>query len=599
MTVKDASRPRDRGRRRIGWMISGIILIAAVIGVALFALRPRAAAPGTLPEGWLIATATSGNIAATVGATGNIDPRAEANLRFEANGTVAAILVNPGDRVNEGQPLARIDTTGLQLRLEQAQADLRQAQADLEGLLAGASEQDLAEARARLEQARRQYDQAADSVTPANIAAARAELESAQARLARLSAGPSSDELASANERLQSAQVNLENARVSLSAAKERARADLEIRANALRNAQDTFSRIYWENRELEERLNDDLPRERIDQEAAAQRSVADAETALRTAQLVYDQARQDEQNSLQARQAELTAAQAALDRVLRGAEPEDLASARAAVQRAQASLNQLTGAQRQGELAIQESSIEIAQVNLDRIQAAPSTSALTIREAAVTRAEVALKSAQRDLDLGTLRAPFASTIARVDMRVGEATGTGATISIVDLGSYHVDLPVDELDIAQVQLGQRAQIELDALPGVTLGGSVTNIAPQATRNESGTTTYEVTVTLDDGSVGVRPGMTVVVEIITEEKQSVVLVPRRAVRVEDGQSFVLVPSSSPLPAAPAADTLPGERRPVELGLSNSEFVEIISGLNAGDEILVQDVVSTFTPGGPPR
>ncbi|PDW00818.1 efflux RND transporter periplasmic adaptor subunit [Candidatus Viridilinea mediisalina] len=588
------SRKRPRAGRRWMMIIAGVVLLGILVMVALQALTPREATPGALPDGWLQVEAISGSISASVGATGNIEPLAEANLRFEVSGTIAELLVRPGDEVTAGQPLARIDISALELRIEQAEADLRQAQADLEGLLAGASQAEVAEAQARVEQARRQYSQAAASVTPANIAAARAELESAQARLARLQAGPATADLASAEERVQSARVNLENARVNLSAAKERARNDVETRANALRNAQDEFSRIYWDNRELE-RVRDELPQERLDQEVAAQRNVTDAETALSNAQLAYEQARQDEINSLQAREAELASAQAALDRVVRGSEPEDVANARAAVERAQATLDQLTGNQRRSELATQQSSIEIAQAGLERILADPATSTITAREAAVARAEVALRSAQRDLELGTLRAPFAATIARVNMRVGEPADASASIALVDLSSYHVDLPIDELDIAQVHLGQRAEIEIDALPSAIISGTVTNIAPQATRSDAGTTTYEVTVTLDEDSPGVRAGMTAVVAIITEEKEDVVLVPRRAVRADGGQSYVLVPRATPQANA----TTPGERRPVQLGLSSSEFVEIISGLTAGEAVLMQDVVTTFNPAGPPQ
>ncbi|MFV9504503.1 MAG: efflux RND transporter periplasmic adaptor subunit [Oscillochloridaceae bacterium umkhey_bin13] len=596
------SQKRKRPNRRMLWIIGGIVVAIILIGAAVAVLAPRQAAAGTLPAGWQAVPATSGSIAATVGATGNIEPQAEASLRFETTGTVAEIFVGPGDQVTAGQALARIDTTGLELGLAQAQADLRQAQADLEGLLAGASETEVAEAEARLEQARRQVNQATRSVSQADINAARAELESARARLARLEAGPTTDSLASANERVQAARTNLENSRVALSTAKERARLDLETRANALRNAQDEFSRIYWRNRELENAPGfRELPRANIDQEAAAQRAVNDAEAAMKIAQNGYDQARSDEINSLRAREAELASAEAARDRVLRGSEADELASARAAVQRAQASLDQLTGSRRESELATQQSSIEIAQANLDRLLAPPTSNALAAREASVTRAELAVRNARRNLDLGTLRAPFAATIGRVDMRIGEPSGATAIIAIVDLSSFHVDLPVDELDIAEVELGQAATIELDALPGQVVTGKVTSISPQATRSETGTTTYQVTVTLDAGSNGVRPGMTAVVSIITEEKPDVVLVPRRAVRSEGGQSFVLVPNPNlvPPPAIPGQTSLPGDRRPVTLGISNSQFVEIVSGLNAGEEVLVQDVVSTFNPAGPPR
>ncbi|GAB4423392.1 MAG: efflux RND transporter periplasmic adaptor subunit [Chloroflexi bacterium OHK40] len=600
MAAVATNRKRTRNGRRTAWIVGGVGLLLALIIGAIFTLRPPAAAPGTLPEGWTTARATSGAIAATVSATGNVEPAASAELRFETSGTVREILVRAGDTVEAGQPLARIDATGLQLQVEQARADLRQAQAELESLIAGATEQEIAEARARVEQARSQYAQAQSSVSEADIAAARAELESARARLARLEAGPARDELVSSDERVRTAQANLDQARTSLAAEKERARLDVERSANTLRNAQDEYSRIYWDNRELE-KLPGDLPQERKDQEAAAERAVRDAEAALESARLAYEQARQNEINTLASREAELASAVAARDELLAGTRSEDLASARAEVQRAQAQLDELTGASRANDLAAQAASIEIAQAGLEQLLADPTASALAAREAAVARAEVALKIAERNLAMATLSAPFAATVARVEMQVGEPAD-GATIAMVDLSSFHIDLPVDELDIAQVEPGQRVTIVLDALPGVEVGGTVTGIAPEATRSEQGTTTYEVTVTLDAGSAGVRPGMTAVADIVTEEKADAVLVPRRAVRAEGGRSYVYVPNPNlrPQPAIPGQEAPPpGDRREVTVGLSNSEFVEILSGLSVGDEVLVQDVVSTFNPTGPPQ
>ncbi|NTW97916.1 MAG: efflux RND transporter periplasmic adaptor subunit, partial [Oscillochloris sp.] len=215
--------------------------------------------------------------------------------------------------------------------------------------------------------------------------------------------------------------------------------------------------------------------------------------------------------------------------------------------------------------------------------------------------AEVAVKQAQRSLDLATLTAPFAATISSIEMNIGEPAEGSAIIAIVDLSSFHIDVPIDELDIAQVQPGQRVRISLDALPGAEIGGSVSRIAPQAIRSEQGTTTYAVTVDLDKNSAGVRPGMTAVVAIITSEKSDALLVPRRAVRTEGGASYVLVfdPAGQPkaVISGGAASFEPAStRREVTIGLSNSEVVEVLSGLSVGDEVLVQDVVSTFNPMG---
>lgn len=593
---------RNRNGRRIAMIVGGVLILLVACAGGAYALMPRPQAPGTIPEGWQTVEVTTGTISSTVSATGNIEAAAEAELRFSQTGTIAEILVKPGDAVTAGQALARVDAGGLELKVEEAQAGLRQAQSELEGLLAGASEAEIAEAQARVEQARRQYQQTATNVSQADIAAARADLEKAKANLASLQAGPARDDLAKANTEVQRAEDGLQQARVSLSAAKEKARLDVEAKANALRSAQEAYQRVYWDNRKLEDQLDDfgqELPQANKDQEAQALRNVQGAEAELETARIAYEQAKQDEINTLQTREAELSSAIVARDKLLSGAATSELAAARADVQRAQASLDKLIGANRASDLAAQQSGIEIAQAGLDKLLEDPATAERTSKEIAVAKAEIAVREAQRNLDMATLKAPFAATIARIDMTVGESSESSAIIAIVDLSSFHVDVPVDELDIALVEPGQPVTINLDALPSAEVTGTVTAIAPQATRSEQGTTTYEVTVTLNQGSAGVRPGMTAVVQIITSEKTDVLQVPRRAVRLEGGKSYVLLydPAAVPQAQAGAAGLTvepPSQRREVTIGLSNSEFVEIVSGLSAGDKVLVQDVVSTFNP-----
>ncbi|MBC8076306.1 MAG: efflux RND transporter periplasmic adaptor subunit, partial [Chloroflexales bacterium] len=214
--------------------------------------------------------------------------------------------------------------------------------------------------------------------------------------------------------------------------------------------------------------------------------------------------------------------------------------------------------------------------------------------EAAVAKAEAALKQAQSEVGKATLTAPYAATVARVDMHVGEpADNTDAIIAVADLSSFHVDVPVDELDVAQLTPDQTVRVALDALPDADVQGTVTNIAPLATENDKGTTTYQVTVEVQAGEAALRQGMTAVVQIVTRNKTDALLVPRRAVQSENGQSYVLVPTAGqpdPRTAQPAS-----ERRNVTIGLSNNESVEIVSGLKLGDKVLVADVVQVLDTG----
>ncbi|MCG8353760.1 MAG: efflux RND transporter periplasmic adaptor subunit [Chloroflexales bacterium] len=596
--MASAATQKSRKRSRIGrtpLIIISIIVVIILIGGITFALGNAASPAAGLPTGWQTTPAERGTIDSTVSATGNVEPLAEANLSFEVNGIVTEIVVKPGETVEPGQVLARIDDTDLQLRAEQAAADLKQAQADYADLLDGATEQELAEAQERLSQARAQLQQTVSSVSPADIDAARAELEQAQARLARLESGPETDEVASANESVQRAQTNLAEARTQLASAKENAKRDMESAANTLRDRQDEYSQIYWDNRELEKQFasfGQELPQENKNREAAALRAVEDAERALDQRRTAYEDAQNNEITSLQAREAELESAFAARDKLLAGTRAEDLASARAQVQNAQARLNQLTGANRSSSIAAQQSNVELAEIALEQLQSDPNASALAKREAAVIRAEAELKQAQRNAEQAALKAPFSGTIARIDMRVGESAGSSSIIVLTDLSSLHVDVPVDELDVALIETGQPVRITLDALPDAEISGTVTNVAPIATRSDQGTTSYEVTIELDADTAGVLPGMTAVAQIITQQKNDALLVPRRAVRAEGGTSYVLIPTDGT--ADPRTGEPASERREVTVGLSNNEFIEITSGLEPGEQVLVEDVVSTFNP-----
>jgi HlyD family secretion protein len=347
------------------------------------------------------------------------------------------------------------------------------------------------------------------------------------------------------------------------------------------------YSRTYWEIHQLDS-LPGKLPQAAKDREAETLRAVKDAEAALEQARVAYDQAQQNEVTTVQAREAELVTAQAELARVQHGSLPEDLADARAEVQRTQAALMQLQGESRSGELGALAAGIAAAQADLDRLNADPAASAVLRAEAGVTRATLAVQQAELALERATLTAPFAATIVRMGMRVGESAGQNAVIAVADLRQLLVSADVDELDVAQLQAGQTVQVSLDALPTVVLTGTVATTAPAAARSANGSNTYRVEVALTNPPAGVRPGMTAALRVITAGKDDALLVPRRALVEENGTTYVRVPSTT---ATPIAGEPAYERRLVTIGLSNGEFSEILSGLVVGQQVYIQESTAT--------
>lgn len=195
----------------------------------------------------------------------------------------------------------------------------------------------------------------------------------------------------------------------------------------------------------------------------------------------------------------------------------------------------------------------------------------------ALRDAELSLESQYDVLENYTIQAPISGTIVDKYYKQGENAETGKTLcTIFDLSSLTMTLNIDELDIKSVSVGQTAEITADAVPGKTYQGTITEVGINGTTS-GGVTTYPVKVQIDETD-GLLPGMNVDVSIVISQKQNVLTVPADA--VQPG-SRVLVKT---------ADGSTGQGAPtgyefvhVEIGLSDEDRVQILSGLTEGCEI----------------
>lgn len=405
-------------------------------------------------------------------------PARSADLRFSSSGAIAAILVAEGDQVAEGAPLARLDTRELELAVAEARAGLAEATARYEQVSAGATPEEIAAAEAAVAQAQAGVRTASGSVTAQDLAAARAEVQRARETLARLEAGPKATEAQQAQAAVAQAQANLQSRRDALSAAKSRAEEAVTQAANLLRDAQDDYSRIYWDNRERERYLDGDaLDQIFLDAEAAALRAVQNAEAALAQAQIDLENARQAEVSGVAAAEAQLREAQARLDQLLAGADRDQIAAARAALAFAQANLAALTGEARAGQVDAANAGVAQAQAKLDQVSAGPRSADLALAQAQIDKGAVALRKAELALDQGTLRAPFAGTIFAINLEIGELPPAEApALVIADLSAWRLETSdLTELDVAAVRPGAPVAITFDAIPDLSLTGVVTRI----------------------------------------------------------------------------------------------------------------------------
>jgi len=574
-----------KARRRISpWLILPLVLILAGGGFLAWRTFGTSSAPAVSMS---TATVSSGSLSVSVSGSGSVEPAQTRALAFAVSGTVAEVLVQVGDTVSAGQALASLDAQELQMAVDQAAANLKSAQAAVAAANGeGATEADIASAQASLQSAKASYEKTrTGSVTAAELASAKAQLASAQAQLDDLLDGPTAAELASAQNTVTQAQLSLASQKASLSAAKTKAESAMTTESNSLRDAQDSYSTIYWNNRKVVGGPGD-LSQSAKDEEAAALRAVTNAEESLKQAQLSYEQAQEAEITGVAQAEASLKDAQTQLTELQAGPTASEVASARASVASAQANLTSLQSPATAQDLAIARASVEQAQLSLDSLTQPGSASAVASAAASLAQAQVAYDQAKLDLANGTLAAPFDGVVSAVSADVGD-DASAATISVIDQRQFYVDLSLSESDIGGVAVGQPVTLTFDALSDVTIEGAVQTVAPVATVS-SNVATYTVRVSFAPGDAAIKAGMTATGAITTAQHEGALLVPSRAIQTVNGQKVLQVQQAGQPPAMVQ----------VETGLASDGMTEILSvgdgaTLAAGDTVMIVTSTSGTT------
>jgi HlyD family secretion protein len=245
--------------------------------------------------------------------------------------------------------------------------------------------------------------------------------------------------------------------------------------------------------------------------------------------------------------------------------------------------------AQAQDNVAQAEYNLEKVQATLAEMQAGPDPDEVEVAQAKVTSAQATLEDAQAALEAATLVAPFDGTVISTGAEVGDLVSSSTVVvTLADLSDLRVQAVVDETDISQVQVGQEVEITFDAFPGQKFQGKVLEVPLQGNLVQN-VVTYDVPVSLEGAEkVSLKPGMTANLKITVGERENVLLVPALAVQQGEEGNVVMVEGSS---RGAAVAT------PVELGLSDGEYVEVVRGLNEGDKVVIeyQPVTETTFPG----
>lgn len=243
----------------------------------------------------------------------------------------------------------------------------------------------------------------------------------------------------------------------------------------------------------------------------------------------------------------------------------------------------------------------------------ASSKSSLDAAESAVQAAEAQLAQALDNLSKTEIYSPIDGTVSTLNKESGEiALGSqfsqDVIMVIANLSSMEARVNVDENDVVHISLNDSAKIEVDAFPDRPLRGTVTEIANSANITAAGTqeekTEFEVKIALDESMAELRPGMSTTSDVTTDVRTHVLSVPIQCVTVREPDKLkkkvdieantAIADDSSTEEFKPNKDGVveivfvvengTAVARAVKTGIQSETHIEIISGLNEGDEVI---------------
>jgi len=237
------------------------------------------------------------------------------------------------------------------------------------------------------------------------------------------------------------------------------------------------------------------------------------------------------------------------------------------------------------------------AEMDQARAELRSRQAAVAAARGRVAQLQASYSSARHELGRVTYSSPIEGVVTRVNIEAGEVAMIGTmnqpgTVLVVisDLGVMEATVEVDETDVVDIETGQEATISVDAFPDTTFAGEVTEVAtspiivPTAAGPAAGATDYSVKVTLSGGLPAARSGLSASTDIVTARRENVLAIPIQSLVVrpvvDDSASGGVVEREGVFVVRDGRASFV----PVRVGISGDRYFEVLSGLEAGDQVV---------------
>ena len=500
---------------------------------------------GSSVTSYVVGTVTKGDLVLTVNGTGQVEAENQVDLKpqgtTQSASTITEVDVKQGDSVSTNQLIAVVGNASALTQLTQAQANVESAQASYDKTVNGSTAQSVA-------------------VSQATVSSSQTSLTNAEQSLLSKISSAYNDTVSVVNTNTNPLFTNPQSVTPKYA-----------VPSSNSSNYQ-LITNIVNER----EQINGLLPQWNTDIGTADATSDLTALSSLSTANLnSVLQYLNDILSDLTSYEINSSAASSYTGSINSG---------RSTIM---ADISAIQSAEQQ--VATAQSSLTQSNASLTQTTAPASSEDIAIAQASLDNSKAALQSAQDTYDQSFIRAPFSGVVAAVNVSVGDVVDTSTVVATVITKQQIAEISLNEVDAAQVKIGQTATVTFNALPGVTATGTVAQIDTIGTVTQ-GVVSYDAKIAFDAGNQSVKPGMSVSVTIAVGKDVGVLLVPNSAVTSVGSNSNVMVLDNvaGAKDGATISLTTAPKSVSVQTGDSDNQNTVITSGLTEGELIVTHTV-----------
>ncbi|MDD3896549.1 MAG: efflux RND transporter periplasmic adaptor subunit [Candidatus Peribacteraceae bacterium] len=546
------------------------------------------------PPEYITETAVRGDLQQVVEGVGVVISEKDIKLQFPITGLVDKVHVQEGDRVEKGQELARLRSSGLSADVNAAAAQVASAQANLAKMVEGTRPEEIAVTEASVQNKRASLEAARETLRSAELS-----LQTSQSKLEILrneakvglegyvttARSTVSQQLSTA---LTAAQVmdDVLSGNDLLDVFVKYEPGQLELMRKQILSAQQLIqsdvsnSTGIYEYKDAIEAL--DLARQHVSDLSVVLNQVYSTVSALPITPYFTNADRESAKSTIATQRTNVQSSLASLDTALKNLRDASASyDSQIATEEKNVVTAQGTRDKALADIQTYETSLRIEDAQLNLLRAGTRKSDIDAARAQLNQMYAQLQRARERYADTVIFAPISGTITKVNLKEGELLSTSfasdAAITMLGDAPYRVQVFVAEIDIPKVQVSQSGSIALDAFPGRKFDLIVSEIDPAAT-SVDGVSKYRVKMDFDGGQDdALKIGMTGDAEIYTDRREDVVSVPGRAVITDaNGGDIVRI-----LTQAGAV-----EERPVEIGMDGQGGeVEVVRGITEGEQVIV--------------